>query len=179
VKCEVVCLISGKRSYDCDVVGVEGRFKLSSKSFARADPSRSRAEAPNDEQSSYFDGKSSYGDKSEPSECTSSSDDDPVDKADIGFEHRTEQDWQKVQQFDCQCAHLHPNVEKDAKERLKADVPADPTALFLAFFPLELMEHRFGCSTPSDTIAGVSTPSIDPSLCVFLSIVLKLSSSGQ
>jgi hypothetical protein len=125
------------------VVGVESRFKLSSKSLAQADPSGSCAEAANGGKLSYADGKSSYGDKSEPSECTRSSDDDPVDKADIGFEHLTAQDWQKVQQLDCQCKRLHPNVEKDTKGRLKANVPADPTALFLAFFPLELMEHRF------------------------------------
>jgi hypothetical protein len=143
VKCEVVCLISGKRSYDCEVVGVEGRFELSSKNLAQADPSGSRADAPNDEQSSYVDSKSSYGNKLEPSECTSSSDDDPVDKAVIGLEHLKAQDWQKVQQIDCQCARLHPNVEEVTKGRLKAHVPADRTALFLAFFPLELMEHRF------------------------------------
>jgi hypothetical protein len=123
------------------VVGVEGRFKLSSKSLAQADPRGSRAEAQNDELSSYVDSKSSYGNKLEPSECTSSSDDDPVDKADIGLKNLTAQDWQKVQQFDCQCARLHPNVEQDTKGRLKAHVTADRTALFLAFFPL--MEHRF------------------------------------
>jgi hypothetical protein len=61
VKCEVACLISGKRSYDCEVVGLEGRFKLSSKSLAQADPSGSRAEAPNDEHLSYGCSKSSYG----------------------------------------------------------------------------------------------------------------------
>jgi hypothetical protein len=140
VKCEVVCLIFGKRSYDCEV---EGRFKLSSKSLAQADRSGSRAEAPNDETSLRVDGKSSYGDKSESSECTSSSDDVPVDKADIGFKHLTAQDWQKVQQFDCQCARHHPNIKPGTNGRLTAYVPADPTALFLAFFPLEPMEHRF------------------------------------
>jgi hypothetical protein len=61
VKCEVVCLISGKGSYDCEVVGVEGSFKLSSKSLAQADPSGSLAEAPNDEQASYVDSKSLTG----------------------------------------------------------------------------------------------------------------------
>jgi hypothetical protein len=58
VKCEVFCLISGKGSYDCEVVGVVGSFKLSSKSLAQADPSGSSAEAPNDEKSSYVDIKS-------------------------------------------------------------------------------------------------------------------------
>jgi hypothetical protein len=59
---------------------------------------------------SDINSKSSYGDKAEASECASSSDDEPVDEADIGYEHLTAQDWQKVQQFDCQCARLHPNV---------------------------------------------------------------------
>jgi hypothetical protein len=49
VKCKAVCLIAGTRSYDCEVVGVEGRFKLSSKCLAQADSSGSRAEALNDE----------------------------------------------------------------------------------------------------------------------------------
>jgi hypothetical protein len=48
-----------------------------------------------------------------------------------------------VQHFDCQCARLHSNVEQDTKERSKVNVLADPTALFLAFFLLELMEQRF------------------------------------
>jgi hypothetical protein len=143
VKCKAVCLIAGTRSYDCEVVGVEGRFKLSSKCLAQADSSGSRAEALNDEVSSDINSESSYGDKAEPSECASSSDDEPVDEADIDYEHLTAQDWQKVQQFDCQCARLHPNVDQDTEGRLKANVPADPTALFLAFFPLELVEQRF------------------------------------
>jgi hypothetical protein len=44
-----------------------------------------------------------------------------------------------VQQFDCQCARLHPSAEEYTKGRLKANVLADRTALFLAFFLL----HRF------------------------------------
>jgi hypothetical protein len=160
VKYEVVGLIFGKRSYDCEVVGVEGRFKLSSKSLAQADRSGSRAEAPNDETSSCVDGKSSYGDKSEPSECISSSDDDPVDKATLASSTSQRRTGRRCSNS---TANAHVFIQTSNKSqkgvlKLMCRLIRLLCSLHSSRSSPWSIGSRFGCSTPSDTIAGVSTP---------------------
>jgi hypothetical protein len=140
---KVLGLLPGSRSYKCEVLGVRGTVKLSSKALAHVHACGSRTREPVNTDT-LCESSGSVGDSdSEPSGDYSSSDGEPVAAEPSHYSQLTASDWQKVDSFADQCARLHPNIDKNEKGSLRRGVPKTPCDLFLEFFPLELVEGRF------------------------------------
>jgi hypothetical protein len=136
-------LLSGSRSYKCEVVGVRGTVKLSSKALAHVYAFGLRAPEPvNSETSDEISGSVGESDSESSGDC-SSSDGEPVDAVQSHFSQLIASEWQKVDTFAGQCTRFHPNIDKNTKQRLRRDAPKTPCDLFLEFFPLDLVERRF------------------------------------
>jgi hypothetical protein len=143
MKVKALGLLPGSRSCKCEVVGVRGTVKLSSKALAHAYACGLRAPSPvNSGASDATSGSVGDSDSESSADC-SSSDGEPVDVVQSHFSQLTASEWQKVDTFADQCTRCHPNIDKNTAGRLRRDVPKTPCDLFLEFFPLELAERRF------------------------------------
>jgi hypothetical protein len=143
VKVKALGLLPGSRSCKCEVVGVRGTVKHPSTALAHVYTCGLRAPAPVDSETSDETNGSVGESDSESSGDCSSLDGEPVDAVQSHFSQLTASEWQSVDTFADQCTRFHPNIEKNAKGRLRRDVPKTPCNLFLEFFPLELVERRF------------------------------------
>jgi hypothetical protein len=176
VKVKVLSHVKGTRSYECAVVGVQCRIKLSSKSLQshRAAGQRRPDSASSESSSGNIEG-------SEESEEQSSSDEEgPPAPLPARFHAITADDWTRVNEFSDQCLADHPAFDIDRPGRLRGFVPKTPCDLFLAFFPMELLEPHFRAwSAHAEEAGRTGLQNIDESMfLVFLSLVIKMGLLG-
>jgi hypothetical protein len=143
VKLKALGLLPGSRYYKCEVVGVPGTVKLSSKALAHVYICRSRTLVPVNVETSDGSRGSVGKSKSEPSSDCGSSDGEPVDAVQSHFSQLTASEWQTVDTFADQCTRVHLCMDKNSRGMLRRDVPKTPCDMFLEFVPIELVEHRF------------------------------------
>jgi hypothetical protein len=143
VKFKALELLPGSRSYKCEVVGVPGTVKLSSKALAHVYDYRSRTLVPVNIDTSDGSSGSVGESKSEPSSDCGSSDGEPVDAVQSHFSQLTASEWQSVDTFADQCTRAHRILDKESRRMLRRDVPKPPCDMYLEFVPIELVEHRF------------------------------------
>jgi hypothetical protein len=129
--------VPGSRSYECEVIGVAGTVKLSSKSLAQLHSPRSHIQAPDNSETSLNSNGSAEGSES-----------DAPDVEDCytrrtGYAELTAHDWEKVHSFRDECIQSFPNFDIDCKGRMRTAVAKTPVDLFLAFLPPELVEPNF------------------------------------
>jgi hypothetical protein len=142
-KVKALGLLPGSRSYKCEVVGVPGTVKLSSKALAHVHTCRSRTLEPVNAEISDGSSGSVGESKSESSSDCGSSDGEPVNAVQSHYSQLTASEWQTVDTFADQCTRFHPNIDENTRGMLRRDVPKTPCDLFLEFFPLELVKRRF------------------------------------
>jgi hypothetical protein len=142
VKLKVLCLLPGTRSYECQVVGVPDKVKLSGKSLGQVHAIGSRPQGPrNRDISSDDDGVSG-----EPEGSVSSDEDVPEPDAPAclqGYDHVCASDWRTVTEFEDQITSHYPNFDIDLAGRMRNFVQKTPCDLFLTFFFSYLVEPRF------------------------------------
>jgi hypothetical protein len=179
-KVKVLGLIPGSKSYKCEVLGVPGTVKLSSRCMTTIHAGGSRTQAP-------MSTNNLSETSSDAATCTSESSDGedsacprPVDTVHTDYSQLTAGDWQKVDKFADQCARLHPNIDKHEKGRLRRDVTTNPCDLFFEFFPLELVEGRFAhWEQHAEHSNRRGLRNLErPLFMKFLSLLLKMSLTG-
>jgi hypothetical protein len=135
-------LLPGTRSYKCKVVGTGDTVRLSSKSLSHVHASGSRTETP---QQSHEACDGSFG-VAGVEESESSADDaaeaDTVDATPAGFSLVGAADWRPVPDFDDPVTQRHPRFDVGNSGSMRSSVAKTPCDLFLAFFPMELVEPR-------------------------------------
>jgi hypothetical protein len=139
-------LLPGTRTYECEVVGATCTVKLSSKSLADLDASGSGPRNRH-HSNSIEDDDGSVGDEEgsglDAGGSVEEHDEEAADTARDDIAGVTAADWRPLAAFDDQLTQRHPAFDFDNPGRLRSNVPTTPCDLFLAFFPLELVETEF------------------------------------
>jgi len=143
VRVKVLGMVSGTRSYECEVVSTGARVTVSSKSLATLDTSRAPDSTRNTLNDDSHDTGSDFEEDELRSESPGSDEDVAVDELPTTFTDVAAQDWARVQHFDDQMTQRHPNFDRECAGRLRGHPVQSPCALFMAFMPLELIEPRF------------------------------------
>jgi hypothetical protein len=140
VKVKVLCLVPGRRSYDCQVQGIAD--KVSSKSLGQLHASGSIQGAPiqSETSSEIFHG-SEAGEDEDSSAGTSAEAAPAIEDTDIAG--IVASDWKQVAAFTDQIPLRYPTFDSSARGMLRVNVPKTPCDLFLAFFPIALVEPCF------------------------------------
>jgi hypothetical protein len=142
VQVKVLGLVSGSRSYECQVLGLPDKVKLSSRNLSVLHSSGPQQNAPQpseDVSEEYVgSGESEDGD----SGADSAADAWPVDSP-TDFTEVLASDWLPIAGFENQVTAMHPTFDADEPARFRRRVRKTPCDLFLAFFPLELVEPSF------------------------------------
>jgi hypothetical protein len=143
VKVKVLGLLAGRRSYECQVVGIADRVTLSSKRLVNLYQSGSRQNMAQSHQDPYEDDANASEAEEEDSDDEEGSVDDAVDRPVDDITGVTSQDWESVTHFEDQMTARYPNFDIHNSGRLRVNISRTPGDLFLAFFPMELMEPAF------------------------------------
>jgi hypothetical protein len=183
VKIKVLGLVPGSRSYECQVLGLPDKVKLSSKSLSILHSSGSHQQAPQRSETSSEEYVGSGGSEEDDSGADSAADAGPVDApvdASTNFASTVASDWLPVADFEDQVTTRFPTFDIGESARLRGNVPKTPCDLFLAFFPLELVEPCFEAwrkhAAEHDRL-GLG--SLDKSMMMrFLALLLKMGAMG-
>jgi hypothetical protein len=143
VKVKVLGLLAGRRSYECQVVGIADRVTLSSKRLVNLYQSGSRQNMAQSHQDPYEDDTNASEAEEEDSDDEEGSVDDAVDRPVDDITGVTSQDWESVTHFEDQMTARYANFDIHNSGRLRVNISRTPGDLFLAFFPMELMEPAF------------------------------------
>jgi hypothetical protein len=139
VKVKVLCLVPGSRSYDCQVQGIADKVKLSSTSLGQLHASGSIQGAPIQSETSSEISHGSEAGEDEDSSAGSSAEAAPaIEDTDIAG--IVASDWKQVAAFTDQIPLRYPTFDSSARGMLRVNVPKTPCDLFLAFFPIALVE---------------------------------------
>jgi hypothetical protein len=147
-KCKVVPvkilgMIPRTRSYECQVVGIGDKVKLSSKSLSQVQINGQRTNGI--EQPKTVSEDECVPDEGSGSESSGEDapETDAVDTTRAGFADVVAADWRPVAAFDDQIVNRHASFDIDQSGRLRCIAGQFPIDFFGAFFPMVLLEARF------------------------------------
>jgi hypothetical protein len=104
--------------------------------------SGSRTKTPEQLQNSFDDSSGVDGVEESGTSAEDVAEADAVDATPAGFSLVGAADWRPVPDFDDPVTQSHPSFDVDNPGRMRSDVAKTPCDLFLAFFPMELVEPR-------------------------------------
>jgi hypothetical protein len=139
VTVKVLGIVAGERSYDCEVFVTRDKVMLSSKSLVQLHASESSQPARKHPDTCYESLYQSFGRDDGIQEREDIPDSDVLNCHTLV----TASDWRRVDHFDDQLAKRCPTIDIQAPGRLRCNVIRTPCALFLAFFPMALVEACF------------------------------------
>jgi hypothetical protein len=137
VKVKVLGLLAGRKAYECQVVGIADKVRLSSKRLVNLYRSGSRQSKAQSHQDPYEHGTNASEAEEEDSDDEEGSVEDAVDRP-VDITVVTSQDWESVTHFEDQITARYPNNDIHNSGMLRVNILMTPGDLFLAFFPMEL-----------------------------------------
>jgi hypothetical protein len=138
----VLGLIAGGRSYECQVVGIADKVRLSSKSLVNVDATAPH-QGPNSVKTvNYYSGSAGDTEESESDE-DDVVEDDAVDAAAHEVSLVKAKDWRLVADFEDPLASQGPKSIVDCQGRFRVRVAMTPCHLFFSLFPMALVEAAF------------------------------------
>jgi hypothetical protein len=180
VRVKILCLVTGKKSYECEVLATGARVVIASRTLSSLEAGGSRDRAPESSEEINIDIQSDSGLDATSSDDQESLSDDAVDATLEKLSDVTAQDWVRVQSFADQLIEKHPNFDIDAAGYLRAHVAAAPCDMFLSFMPMELLEPRFSRwqqHAAEHQLSGIQN--LDRAMFLrFLSIVIRMGVLG-
>jgi hypothetical protein len=179
VKVKVLGLIAGSRSYECQVVGIADKLRLSSKSLVVVDATASHQGSNSTTKVNYESGSAGDTEESESDE-DEVAEDDAVDAATDEVSLVEAKDWRSVADFEDPLISQHPNFDIDCPGRLRVRVAMTPCDLFLTFFPMALVETAFpSWRAHAEANGRKGLENLDKKMFMrFLSLLLRMAVSG-
>jgi hypothetical protein len=174
-------ILPGTRSYECKVVGTEDTVRLSSKSLSHVHSSGSRTETPEQPQGTSDDSSGVDGVEESESSAEDAAEADVVDATPAGLSQVGVADWRPVPDFDYPVTQQHPSFEVINPGRIRSSVLKTLCDLFLAFFPMELVDPRLIFWREHATEhEHTGLNSLDESIFLrFLAVVLRMGLIGS
>jgi hypothetical protein len=140
VKVKVLGLMAGSRSYECQVVGIADKVRLSSKSLANVDAPASH-QGPNSTTTvTYQSGDAVDTEESESDEVV---EDDAVDAVANDLSILKAKDWRLESDFEDSLASQHPNIIPDSLGELRVRIAMAACDIFFTLFSMALVEAAF------------------------------------
>jgi hypothetical protein len=131
----VLGLIAGGRSYECQVVCIADKVRLSSKSLVNVDATASH-QGPNCIETLTYHSRSADDTEESESDEDDVVEDDAVDAAAHEVSLIKAKDWRLVADFEDPLASQHPKCTIDCQGKLRVCVAMPPCHLYFSLFPI-------------------------------------------